>query len=579
MIIRVKLRMTENLQYFGCILGDIVNIEIEEYIAGVVASEIGNAPVEACKAQAIAARTFTMRYVGDDKYITDQSSTHQAFRASRWDARAYPNANEAATSTAGMVLTHDGKTLDTCCYSASNGGRTTSSEERWGGYRPYLIARDDPWDAAACAERIASGESITKGHGVGMSQYGAAWAAKNGIGYREILDFYYPGAEVASDYGSNRKVGEIMAYDPKRVIDIALAEVGYLEKETNDQLDDKTANAGDENYTKYARDLDAMGFYNGRKQHVAWCDVFVDWCFVQAYGKDTALSLTCQPTNAAQNCGAGCKYSRGYYQSKGQLHDTPQAGDQVFFYSKDKSQISHTGLVYDVGSTYIYTVEGNTSSASGVVANGGAVAKKKYRLDYERLAGFGRPNYGMQIAPSEPSAPSTSDESETSADSTLGTRLLKNGSKGDDVKELQTLLIRFGYNLNRYGADGKFGAETEAAVCDFQEDAGLEVDGKYGPKSHAAMLALISSSQAPGQVAPDEQPDTDKGDGIKIVTIISKNGGKVNIREGDATSYGKIAQVSPGETFEHVATAPNGWRAIRYKRVVAWVSPEFSSLT
>ena len=65
-------------------------------------------------------------------------------------------------------------------------------------------------------------------------------------------------------------------YDRQKVLNIALAEVGYLEKASRNALDDKTANAGDANITKYARDLDAISFYNGRKQGVAWCDVFVD---------------------------------------------------------------------------------------------------------------------------------------------------------------------------------------------------------------------------------------------------------------------------------------------------------------
>lgn len=194
-----------------------------------------------------------------------------------------------------------------------------------------------------------------------------------------------------------------MAYDKRKVINIALAEVGYLEKETKAQLDSKTANAGDENFTKYARDLDAVNFYNGRKQGAFWCDCFVDWCFYKAYGKTAALKITYQPTKAANNCGAGCKWSRQYYQNKGQLFDTPQIGDQVFFYSKDKSQISHTGLVYDVDSTYVYTVEGNTSGSSGVIANGGGVFKKKYKRSYARFAGFGRPNYGSQATFTESS--------------------------------------------------------------------------------------------------------------------------------------------------------------------------------
>lgn len=192
-----------------------------------------------------------------------------------------------------------------------------------------------------------------------------------------------------------------MAYDKKKLIDIALAEVGYLEKESKSQLDSKTANAGDENITKYARDLAGISYFNGNKQGVAWCATFVSWCFYKAFGKSAALKLQCQPSNTRNNCGAGCKYARQYYQQKGQLFNSPQKGDQVFFYSSDGSSVSHTGLVYDVDDDYVYTVEGNTSSESGVVANGGAVAKKRYKLGYSRLAGFGRPEYGTQVVEEE----------------------------------------------------------------------------------------------------------------------------------------------------------------------------------
>ena len=71
---------------------------------------------------------------------------------------------------------------------------------------------------------------------------------------------------------------------PSDIVTIALAEVGYREKTSNAALDDKTANAGAANWTKYARDLAAAGYYNGNKNGYAWCDVFVDWCFFKAYG-------------------------------------------------------------------------------------------------------------------------------------------------------------------------------------------------------------------------------------------------------------------------------------------------------
>lgn len=189
-----------------------------------------------------------------------------------------------------------------------------------------------------------------------------------------------------------------MAYYAEDVLKIARGEINYLEKESNKNLDDKTANAGDENYTKYARDLTNMNFYNGYKQGAEWCDIFVDWCFVKAFGKEAALALTFQPTNNKKNCGAGCKYSRDYYKKNGRLFDEPQAGDQIFFYGTkngkvDKTKIAHTGLVDRVDANYVYTIEGNTSSASGVVANGGCVRDKKYKRNYYRFAGFGRPNY------------------------------------------------------------------------------------------------------------------------------------------------------------------------------------------
>ena len=103
--------------------------------------------------------------------------------------------------------------------------------------------------------------------------------------------------------------------------------------------------------------------------------------------------MTFQPSFFLFNRGAGCRYSFGYYKQRRRLFPDPVPGDQVFFYSGDGSTVCHTGLVWDVDDTYVYTVEGNTSPQTGVVDNGGEVCKKQYRLTDPRLAGFGRPNY------------------------------------------------------------------------------------------------------------------------------------------------------------------------------------------
>lgn len=170
-----------------------------------------------------------------------------------------------------------------------------------------------------------------------------------------------------------------------KVINIALAEAGYLEKKTNSNLDSKTGNAGLNNFTKYARDLDNIsGFYNGKKNGYSWCAVFVDWCFVKALGVSRARELLCYPINSL---GASCSYSIKYYKAKNRyVKSNPKKGDQIFFNG-------HTGLVYNVDNNYVYTIEGNTSNSAEVVANGGCVAKKKYKKNSNVIVGYGRPDY------------------------------------------------------------------------------------------------------------------------------------------------------------------------------------------
>ena len=197
--------------------------------------------------------------------------------------------------------------------------------------------------------------------------------------------------------------------NPAAVIKIAEAEVGYLEKKSNANLYDKTANAGSANYTKYAYEMDNLHptFYNGKKNGFAWCDVFVDWLFVTAFGETSARAMLYQPTKSA---GAGCVYSAGYYRKANAFYTSPKVGDQIFFGAKGKE--THTGLVVKVDGGRVYTIEGNTSSASGVVANGGAVAKKSYLLTYNKIVGYGRPAYDTDAKTAQSAAKSTTEEYE-----------------------------------------------------------------------------------------------------------------------------------------------------------------------
>lgn len=179
----------------------------------------------------------------------------------------------------------------------------------------------------------------------------------------------------------------------ERVIATAKSQVGYLEKASNSQLDSNTANAGRNNWTKYARDLDRLGVYNFPKNGYAWCDMFVDWCFVTTFGVELAWKMTNQPMGG---CGAGCTYSAQYYRNMGRFHKSnPQPGDQIFFSEDGGATSYHTGLVVAVDSKRVYTIEGNTSSDPGVVENGGSVNEKSYSLSYAKIGGYGTPDYSL----------------------------------------------------------------------------------------------------------------------------------------------------------------------------------------
>jgi len=179
----------------------------------------------------------------------------------------------------------------------------------------------------------------------------------------------------------------------ERLLNTARKEIGYLEKASNSQLDDKTANAGNRNYTKFARDLDSLGVYNGKKNGYAWCDMFCDWCFITTFGLETAMKITGQPMGGY---GAGCRYSAKYYKSMERFYTKyPQPGDQIFFTRDGGATYHHTGLVERVTADTVYTIEGNTSSVSGVVANGGSVERKSYSLSSVNIGGYGRPDYSI----------------------------------------------------------------------------------------------------------------------------------------------------------------------------------------
>ena len=85
--------------------------------------------------------------------------------------------------------------------------------------------------------------------------------------------------------------------------------------------------------------------------------------------------------------------------------------------------------------------------------------------------------------------------------------MLKSGSSGDEVANLQRLLKLKGFDPGE--VDGVFGPATEAALESLQEAAGLDVDAVYGPKSEEALKGWAMGAGAPdvATAAEEETPD------------------------------------------------------------------------
>lgn len=183
-----------------------------------------------------------------------------------------------------------------------------------------------------------------------------------------------------------------MAYSPDKVISVAKAEIGYLEKKSNKDLNSKTANAGSKNYTKYG------AWYGDNSDY--WCAMFVCWCFAQAYGS-TAKDILCGGYSAA------CETMRARFVKAGRYNKEPQAGDCIFFTGTRHAGANHIGIVWKVDGSKIYTIEGNTSGANGVIDNGGGVAQKSYSKSYSRIMGYGHPKFDVASSSAPASKPAS----------------------------------------------------------------------------------------------------------------------------------------------------------------------------
>lgn len=140
--------------------GTVREMDLEAYITCVVLGEMpADFEVEALKAQAVVARTYTLRRNGESRKHEDGAvctdyrccqayTSPEDFLASGETQAALTKVREAVMATAGQVLTYQGKLAETTYFSCS-GGRTEDAAAVWGSDVPYLRSVDSPGEESA----------------------------------------------------------------------------------------------------------------------------------------------------------------------------------------------------------------------------------------------------------------------------------------------------------------------------------------------------------------------------------------------------------------------------------------------
>ncbi|APH03407.1 stage II sporulation protein D [Bacillus weihaiensis] len=169
-------------------LKEIENIPLEEYVVGVVASEMpADFELEALKAQALAARTYITKQMMNEKAlsapegsIVTDTQIHQVYKNVEelkkiWGKEYEEKINkitEAVAATQGQILTYDNKPIDALFFSTSN-GFTENSEAYWKEEIPYLRSVESTWDEESPKfydQKIISVQEFEKKLGVSIEE-------------------------------------------------------------------------------------------------------------------------------------------------------------------------------------------------------------------------------------------------------------------------------------------------------------------------------------------------------------------------------------------------------------------------
>lgn len=189
----------------------VLNLKTEDYLTGALFAEMNpEFEPEALKAQAVAAYTYYLYTMENQKknpdtslmgaYISDNPAHYQAYLQSAQAKEKFGDnyaaylekITNAIDSVKGVYMAYKDVPI-LASYHNCNKGVTKSAKEVWGKDYPYLQSVESKGDELAPVL-----EEAQYGHGVGMSQYGADYMARQGAAYKDILTHYYSGVTICT---------------------------------------------------------------------------------------------------------------------------------------------------------------------------------------------------------------------------------------------------------------------------------------------------------------------------------------------------------------------------------------------
>lgn len=157
--------------------------------------------------------------------------------------------------------------------------------------------------------------------------------------------------------------------------------------------------------------------------------------------------------------------------------------------------------------------------------------------------------------------------------SSSGDGILRRGDTGAAVKDMQDGLIAKGYSCGPDGADGDFGANTEAALKSFQADYGLEVDGEYGPLSKAKLKGAGGSAGGKAEAAKN----FDKS--LAGTYTVNTKTDPLTLRAGAGTSKKRLTSMPKGAKVQcygyYTKVGSVKWLYVVYDGVTGFASAEY----